>query len=103
MSDPKNIIKRLRRVPKKQDAQDPLDAIISEMEAELNMNDMWQRDKKTVRDSNFKKARIVRGQNLAKSKEEQRVEDARLQKISEARLKNLKKAQRKLRRIRSTK
>lgn len=68
------------------------------MHADNYKREFWERDKKTVRDANFKKAQL----KLEVYRELQKMENERQAMIAENRLKNLKKARRKLAKIRST-
>jgi len=61
----------------------------------------WERDKKIVRDANFRKAQLVRNDNLERRRLEREAEAERQSEIAEIRTKNLRKARRKLRWIRS--
>ena len=66
-------------------------------QAEKYRMEFWERDKKIVRDANFKKALIARAEQL----ERINVEKARQEEIAQRRLDNLKKARRKLKRMRN--
>jgi hypothetical protein len=94
----KKVIRKIRHKFKRPEKPEhPLVKIIAEAKAERYRQEFWERDKKNVRDANFKKAL----QALEVRREEQRKEKERQAEIAEQRLKNLKKARRKLAKIRS--
>ena len=70
--------------------------LVMEQAEEYRM-EFWERDKKIVRDANFKKALIARAEQL----ERINVEKARQEEIAQRRLDNLKKARRKLKKMRN--
>jgi hypothetical protein len=95
---PQKIINRIRRKPRPQPKPEhPLVKIIAEHKAEIYMSEFWERDKKIVRDYNFKKALI----GLREYRKGIEAEKERQEIIADQRLKNLKKARRKLARMRS--
>jgi len=97
MTDPRKIIKKIRHQFKRLEKPEPLwKKFQAEARAREYMADFWERDKKVVRDANFKKALI----GLEEYRERQREEKERQEQIALDRLKNLKKARRVLKRSR---
>jgi hypothetical protein len=96
----KKVIRKIRHKFKPpQKPEHPLAKIIAEAKAEEHRRKFWERDKKIVRDSNFKKALVA----MELKREEARKEKERQAEIAEQRILNLKKARRKLKRIRNEK
>lgn len=93
----KKVIKKIRGKHKPPEKLEPLwMKLKAEHEARLLQEAAWERDKKIVRDENFKKALIARQQQI----EAINAEKQRQVEIAELRLKNLKKARRKLAKLR---
>jgi hypothetical protein len=102
MPTPKNIIKRIRGIPKKRrKMENPVDALRVLLKAAEERQKVYERDKIRVRDRNFNKARETRARNIAEVKIAQEEEQARQDDIQKTRIKNLRRARRKLRKLRS--
>jgi len=91
-------IKKVRHKFKRPEKPEhPLVKIIAERKALEHRAEFWERDKKIVRDDNFKKALLARTLQI----EAINAEKQRQIEIAELRLENLKKARRKLKRMRN--
>jgi hypothetical protein len=98
----KNLLRKIRRTRLPKQPETELDRIIAEYrngEAEKFHEELWERDKKIVRDANFEKAKRA----LQEYREAIQVEKDRQAAIAEQRLQSLKKARRALKRKRSSK
>ena len=94
MTTPKNIIKRIRKIPRKAKYKQPAGEVFRvKMMAKQNKIRAFENDKAIVRNKNFSKAVATRKMNMAARMEKQ---DA----IQNKRIMSLRKARRKLRRIR---
>lgn len=94
----KKVIRRIRHKFKAPEKPEPLwKKLQAQARAEEHQAKFWERDKKIVREDNFKKALAARALQI----EAIRAEKERQAEIGENRLKNLKKARRKLAKIRS--
>jgi hypothetical protein len=101
MTDPRHIIKHIRDQVKKTEEVIPIDPLEAER-IRLEMHSkLWTTDKVTQRDFSFKKAVLVRNQNLEAERERKSAEAERKAAIEATRMKNLKKARRRLRWIRN--
>jgi hypothetical protein len=93
----KKAIRKVRRKPTTPvKVENPIIKIIALYKASQYKQAFWERDKKIVRDDNFKKALIARREQI----KEINAEKERQVEIAEQRLQNLKKARRKLKRLR---
>lgn len=98
MDTAKKVINKIRhKFKREQKPEDPIIKLVAEVKAEAYQQSLWERDKKIVRDDNFKKARLA----MEEHRKEVQTERERQRTIAEQRLKNLKKARRRLAKIRS--
>ena len=89
MTDPKKILKKIRRKFKPPEKpEDPIKKLIARIAAEQERQKMWENDKRIKRDANFKQALL----GLEVRKRQQEAEKERQEEIALMRLKNLKKA-----------
>lgn len=87
----KKVIRKIRHKFKAPEKPEPLwKKLKAQAEAERLKAAFWERDKKIVRDDNFKKALVARAQQI----EQINIEKERQTEIVETRLRNLKKARR---------
>ena len=100
MSIVKRVLRKLRhqRRPQKRDTSNDW---LMDIMARQYKEAFWERDKKIVREANFRKAQLVRNENLERQRLEREAEAERQSAIAENRMKNLKKARRRLRWLRS--
>ena len=99
MTDPRKVIKRIRKVGIPLDIEDPVDVRLAEAEGQFTLYDEFQSQVAIIRDRNLDKAKQAREVQL----ELRRYEKERMEEINEERLKNLKKARKKLARMRNAK
>jgi hypothetical protein len=97
MTDPRHVIKKVRRIPKPNFRDTSMDWL-TDIKAGHYMQEFWENDKIIKRDQNFKKAQAA----LELHKEAKQAEKERQQGIIDERLKNLKKARKALKKKRST-
>lgn len=92
MPTAKRVIKSVRRIPKPQDAEPLWKKMQAEAQAKEYRLEFWERDKKVVRDQNFKKMQLALSEYRKRAQDERE----RQERIAEQRIENLKKARRKL-------
>jgi hypothetical protein len=66
MTDARKVVKKVRRIPSpRKKKMTRLQIVIAQSKENKRLQEMWERDKKIKREASFKKARLVRQQQLS--------------------------------------